>query len=187
VTVFAIVLCDQIDSKLAFNAAAAGAAGSISGSAKEGPLLDLVTSKTMTFANEYVDSVGPSHSPAHDYYRLEGTLAGYLSAELAGVPGLAVTQNKLFAERRQADIVVERGPEKVVVELKRTSSKQSARVAAQRALMQVSLFLHEEDLVGAVALVYSADARVYEVTRATGALSDRVRIVSPHADKASST
>jgi hypothetical protein len=184
VTVFAIVLCDQIDSKLAFNEAAASASGLVSGAEKEGPLLDLVTSKAVTFASEYVDNVGPSRSPAHDYYRLEGMLAGYLSAELAGIPGLTVTQNKVFAERSQADIVVERGSEKVIVELKRTSSKQSVRATAQRAVTQASLYLHEAEVVGAVALVYSADARVYEVTPAAGALSDRVRIVSPHTDKA---
>lgn len=187
VTVFAIVLCDQIDGKLAFNAAAAGAAGSITGAEKEGPLLDLVTRKAMAFASEYVDNVGPTHSPAHDYYRLEGTLAGYLAAELADVPDLTVTQNKAFSGRREADIVIERKAEKVIVELKRTSSKQSARAAAQNAVTLASLYLHEADVVGAVALIYSSDARAYEVTSAMGALSDRVRIVAPHADKASST
>jgi hypothetical protein len=183
VTVFAIVLCDQIDGKLAFNAAAAGAAGVISGAEREGPLLDLVTSKALSFATEYTDSVGPTHSPAHDYYRLEGALAGYLSAELAAVPDLTVVQSKGFAGR-EADIVIERGSTKVVVELKRTSAKLSARAVAQRAVMQASLFLHEADVVGAVALVYSTSARDYEVTHAAGGLSDRVRIVAPRAGKA---
>jgi len=186
VTVFAIVLSDQIDSKLAFNTAAAGKIGSLSEAEQRGPLLDLVTSKALSFATEYVDGVGPTKSPAHDYYRLEGALAGYLSAELATVPGSTVTQGKRLSGR-EADIVVEKGAEKIVVELKRTSSKLSVRGIAHQAVTQVSLYLHEPDVVGAVALIYSVDARDYDVTPAAGVLSDCVRIVAPRANKARPT
>jgi hypothetical protein len=177
VTVFAIVLCDQIDSKLAFDVAAAGSAGPISGAEKEGPLLDLVANKALSFAMDYIDKA-PTVSPK-DYYRLEGAFAGYLSAELNNVPGLAVAQNVRFAGR-EADIVVERGSEKIVVEIKRTSSKNYAKAVASRAATQASVLLHEGDAVGGVALIYSVDAKSYEVTHAAGSLSDRVRIVAPY-------
>jgi hypothetical protein len=178
VTVFAIVLCDQIDSKLAFNDAAAGKAGSLSKADKEGPLLDLVTSKIVSFATNYGDGVGSTSSTAHDYYRLEGALAGHLSAELATVPSITITQGKRLMER-EADIVIEKGPEKVVVELKRTPSLLDHTGIAQRGVRQVSLHLEAPD-VSAVVLVYSTrGAKEYDVAPGPGILSKRVRIVAP--------
>jgi HJR/Mrr/RecB family endonuclease len=103
--------------------------------------------------------------------------------ELAAASGFTITQGKRLTGR-EADIVVEKGAEKVVVELKRISLKLSVRGIAHRAVEQVSLYLHEPDVVGAVALIYSAGAKEYDVIPAPGILSDRVRIVAPHANKA---
>ena len=185
VTVFAIVLCDQIDSKLAYNAAAAVSSSGVSDADRAASLLDLVSGKALAFAKGHVDDVGPTHSPAHDYYRLEGALAGYLAAELSGLPGITVTQNKRFSSL-EADIVVEREGEKVVVELKRTSGSSSARVASQRAITQAALYLHEPTVVGAVALIYSMAERNYETKSGSGALSDLMRIVAPAAERPAS-
>ncbi|MFF8799311.1 MULTISPECIES: hypothetical protein [unclassified Methylobacterium] len=182
VTVFAIVLTDQIDGKIAFKAAAAAPPSQwLSPAEKDAPLLSLVTNKIREFAHNHVDSVGPTHSPAHDYYRLEGALAGYLASELSSLPDVSVEQNKKFASS-EADVVVRRGQERLVVELKRTSAMSHIKSVAQRAVTQVALYLHEPDVVGAVVLIYSAAGGEYGVTPAPGALSDVVRIVSPRLD-----
>ncbi|WP_020173534.1 hypothetical protein [Methyloferula stellata] len=178
VTVFAIVLSDQIDSKLAFDAAASAApAQALTSAEQNAPLLDLVTNKVFAFAQSHVDTIGPSHSPAHDYYRLEGALAGYLSSELASLPDVVVEQNKRFASS-EADIVVGRNSERIVIELKRASGKASAKGIAHQAVTQVALYLHEPNMVGAVVLVYSAAGGEYGVMPASGALSELVRIVA---------
>ncbi len=179
VTTFAIVLCDQIDSRIAFDAtAAATPADTISIQQKNKPLLELVTERVLAFAKTHIDPNGNTGSPAHDYYRLEGALAGYLSSDLAQVPGLSVEQNKRFASS-EADIVVNRGIEKVVIELKRTSTKLSNRIVVLRAVTQVALYLHEEDVAGAVILVHSPAVKEYEVSTPTGALAELVRVVTP--------
>ena len=179
VTVFAIVLTDQIAGKIAFKAAAsAPPSQALSAADKAAPLIELVTNKVLDFARSHVDEVGPTHSAAHDYYRLEGALAGYLSAELSSLPDIGVEQNKRFSSS-EADILVRKGEEKVVIELKRTSIRQSLKSVVQRAVTQVALYLHEPDIVGAVVLIYSASGGQYGLMPAAGALSEVVRVVSP--------
>lgn len=182
VTAFAIVLTDQIGGQIAFDdAAAAAPTHALSVTEQSMPLLELVTNKAVAFAENHIDAVGSTHSPAHDYYRLEGALAGYLSSELAALPGIVVEQNKRFASS-EADIVVGRHAERVVIELKRTSEKTgktSVRSVAHRGVTQVALYLHEADVIGAVVLVYSMLGGKYSITPASGALSDVVRIVAP--------
>jgi hypothetical protein len=178
VTTFSVVLCDQIDSKIAFDLAAAAPATGISNQQQNQPLLELVTDRTLSFAQSHVDEVGATGSPAHDYYRLEGAMAGFLTSDLAQVRGLTVEQNKRFASR-EADIVVSRNLEKVVIELKRMTGRASTRQIAHNGIAQAALYLHEPEVVGAVVLVYSTTTNVYDVSPATGALSDRVRIVAP--------
>ncbi len=179
VTVFAIVLIDQIDGKLAFDAAASVTpAQRLSRSEQNAPLLDLVTSQIHAFAQTHVDGGDLARSQMHDYYRLEGALAGYLTAELSIISKLTVEQNKRL-ESREADIVVSRGAEKIIIELRRISTRSSAKMAAHRAVTQVALYLHEPAVVGAVVLVYSPACREYGVERATGALAELVRTVAP--------
>jgi hypothetical protein len=117
VTVFAIVLCDQIESKIAFNSAAATTAAAVLVAPQVASLLDLVTNAVLEFAVNHVDTEGPSRSPAHDYYRLEGELAGYLSAKLSVLEGVDVVQNQRMSSR-EADVVVKQDTDSVIVELK---------------------------------------------------------------------
>jgi hypothetical protein len=184
VTVFAIVLCDQIDGKLAFDAASS-ATPTTSPADKNAPLLELVAQKALSFASAHVDEADITHSPAHDYYRLEGALAGYISAELASTPGVNVVQKANFA-RGEADIVVERANEKVVIELKRARSSVVSRNLISRAISQVAQFLKYEDVVGAVVLVYSTDKGSYEVESPNGGLKEVVRIIAPASEKPAS-
>jgi hypothetical protein len=182
VTVFAIVLCDQIDSKIAFNVASSAPSTTGSELDDSAPLLELVTRKALSFARTHVDEIGHTHSPAHDYYRLEGALAGYISAELAGLPDVMVTQNKRFASS-EADVVVERKGQRVIIELKRTSASTGLRTLSQRAITQAARYLHEADVIGAVVLIYSLQERSYEVEAASGALKELVRLITPVSEK----
>lgn len=175
VTVFAVVLCDQIESKIAFNVAAAAAPASpISKTEQRAPLLDLVTDKAMSFATTHVDTAS-SGRPGADYYRLEGSFTGYLSAELASIPGFVVKQNERLGGR-VPDIVVERDGEKVVLELKRASHWASIRSAVHDGVGKLTFYIRDPGVVGAVALIYSPDHRDYEVERLEG---PNIRIVSP--------
>jgi hypothetical protein len=178
VTTFSVVLCDQIDGKIAFDAAAATPPEVISNQQQNKPLLDLVADRALSFAQSHVDPVGTNGSPIHDYFRLEGAMAGFLTSDLAQVPELTVEQNKRFASR-EADIVISRNAEKVVIELKRIASRLSPKQVVNRGVTQAALFLHEPDVVGAVVLVYSAASHEYDVSPAEGALTDRVRVIAP--------
>jgi hypothetical protein len=182
VTVFAIVLCDQIESKIAFNSAAAATPATDLAAPQVASLLDLVTNAVLEFAGNHVDTKGPSRSPAHDYYRLEGELAGYLSANLSVLEGVDVVQNQRMSSR-EADVVVTKDGKTVIVELKRTSASASVRTIIQRAVTQAAVYLHEHNVVGAVAFVYSARIREYQTEPAAGALADLVRVVAPQADR----
>jgi len=182
VTVFAIVLCDQIETKIAFNSTAAVTHASDLPSFQTASLLDLATQAVLEFASNHVDTEGPSRSPAHDYYRLEGELAGYLSAKLSVLEGVNVVQNQRMSSR-EADIVVKKDAASVIVELKRTSASASVRTIIQRAVTQAAVYLHEVNVTGAVALVYSANDREYKTEPAEGALAQLVRVVAPQADR----
>jgi hypothetical protein len=185
VTVFAIVLCDQIDGKIAFDNAAASSSSSANELSAQASLLDLVTNAVQKFASEYVDDQKLAQSIAQEYYRQEGALAGYLHAALGNIPGIVVDQAKGFG-RQEADVVVAKDGQQVVVELKRGRVKSSARYLTNAAVDRVSFYLHEEDVVGAVVLVYLPEADSYEITNAEGVVADRVRIVAPSSDSVSS-
>jgi hypothetical protein len=189
VTVFAIVLCDQIDGALAFDAAAASTPTiGVSKAEEEKPLLEIVTPKILSFATSLADDVKPAESIRQDYYRLEGALGGYLSAELASLPGVIVKQGRTLAGR-ETDIVVERqkepgSTETLVVELKVTGTSglmRNGRTQLNAALERTALFLHLPEVVAAIVFIYSFSERDYVATDDGGALSGRVRIVSPRA------
>jgi hypothetical protein len=178
VTTFAIVLCDQIDSKIAFDAAASAPPLEEASAQENTLLLDLVTDRVALFAKTYTEPVGTPDSSRHEYYRLEGALAGFLSTDLKNITGVSVEQNMRFGSS-EADIVVSRGGENVIIELSRMVSKLSSRALAHRAVTRAALYLHEQDVVGAVILIFSATSSEYDVAPVTGVLADTVRVVTP--------
>jgi hypothetical protein len=178
VTVFAIVLCDQIEGKIAFQAAAASTPATDSATTESASLLDLVTNAVQDFALNHVDLAVPLRSPAQDYYRLEGELAGYLSAKLSSIDGIVVTQNQRMSSR-EADVVVSRNGQAVIVELKRVPASASVPTTIQRAVTQAAFYLHEPNVTGAVAFVYSSNTKEYHVALADGPLAASVRVVAP--------
>jgi hypothetical protein len=172
VTVFAIVLSDQIAAKLAFNASLNGKSPSISDAERQRPLLDLVTSKIVSFARDYVERDVQRPTAAH---RLEGALAGYLNNALSALPSLAVSQWVRLGQG-EADILIEREGEKIVIEFKIISGPVS-RNQTHNFAIQASRYLQETDVAGAVVLAYSQSFRDYSVKRVFG-VSERVRIVT---------
>ncbi|MET4043985.1 hypothetical protein [Bradyrhizobium sp. RT6a] len=192
VTVFAIVLCDQIDGKLAFDTAADPRTLAATPTTRQGtPLLDLVTNALLRFAQGHTEDplISLDHLRQH-YLRTIGTIAGYLVSALRGVPGVSVKQSQVFSDR-EADIVVERSTgvsstEKVIVELKISSSgkpKSLPRRFLQRsAVEKASFFLHLPDVTGAVVFLYSGSDKTYSIADTTEAPIEKMRIVGPVSD-----
>ena len=179
VTVFAIVLCDQISSKLAFDAASSVPPATVSISDKNIPLLELVAQKALSFASTHAAEVRRTKFTSHDYYRLEGALAGYISAALSSISDVTVVQNKSFGSGiPEADIVVERGVGKVVIVL-RPSSSTVIQYLTRTAVARAALYLHEPNVIGAVVVMYSLEKRNYDVVSANDALKELVRIIAP--------
>ncbi|MBY3489431.1 hypothetical protein [Rhizobium laguerreae] len=179
VSVFAIVLCDQIEGKLAYDEAAAAQSSTVVDEPSL-PLLELVSQLVHTFAKDHLDA-GLARGSVHlRYPRIEGSLAGFLSAELAKFPDISVTPNKRIG-RLEVDVLIERETEKVVIELKHSAAERGySRSIIERALNQVTRYIHELKASGAVILEYSPMAPMYEVEPGPGELRDIVRIVAPY-------
>ncbi len=179
VTVFAIVLTDQIIGKVAFKAAASVAPShDLSPAEMTAPLLDLVTDKLLSFARSHMANQEESRSLAQVYYEFEGVLAGYLSSELSGLADVNVGLNVRF-DHHEADVVVSRGSEKAIIEVKLTSNRANSRRMINQAVAQSSMFLHEKNVVGAIVFVYSgSEEGEYAVYPASGGLGDAIRVIS---------
>lgn len=187
---FAIVLCDQIDGKLAFDTAADPPAPAATPTTWQGtPLLDLVTSALLRFAQGHTEDPLVSRDQLGQHYlRTVGTIAGYLVSALRRVPGVRVKQSQLFSDR-EADIVVERSTgvsstEKVIGELKVSSSGKSLprRFLRRSAVEKASYFLHLPDVTGAVVFLYSGSNETYEIADMTEAPIEKMRIVGAASD-----
>lgn len=181
VTVFAIVLADQIDSKIAFDEAASKASAPlVRASEEDESLLDIVSKLVLNFANAYSPVDGLEYSRRNEYNRLEGALAGFLSAELIKNSDFRVIQEARIGEFR-ADILVERGGEKVGVEVLIRADQGSLnylRSYENRAIMKAALYVNPKDFVGSVILIFSNDGSDFEVKSVDNGLSNLVRIVS---------
>ncbi|WP_299845717.1 hypothetical protein [uncultured Jannaschia sp.] len=179
VTVFAIVLTDQIIGKTAFKAAASETPSrDLTPAEVTGPLLDLVSDKLLGFARSHMAEAEASRSIAQRYYEFEGVLAGYLSSELSSLTDVDVELNVRLGHK-EADVVVSRGSEKIVIDLKLTSNGVNSRRFIDQAVAHSSMLLHEKNVVGAIVLIYSgSEDGEYAVSSAPGGLGDVMRIIS---------
>lgn len=128
VSAFACLLLDQIAERLAFEKAQAEARARNANVAttpakiQSGDLLAIVTELLTEFCKVHVPTATSADRPSES--QVIGTLHGFLSA---AAPALQVetqaylTQEKLF----RADLLVTRGTERLVIELKRTSARQN--------------------------------------------------------------
>jgi hypothetical protein len=113
VTVFAIVLCDQIENKLAFIEARSTAPVT---PLPEASLLDQVAEAVRRFAKRYHAGFAPGAARQRiSYQAVQGGLAGYLSAEMSFL-GAQVWEGGVGD--LGADVVVESGHVAIAIELK---------------------------------------------------------------------
>jgi len=121
VTVFAIVLTEQMRSKLAAEAAEKAAPHASAPIANTVLLRDEVERHIVAFAHRHKLDV---NAAASDY---EGALAGYLTAQFATTPEIKVDVG-LRINGREADIAVRRGDERLAIELKYMHKPLESRV-----------------------------------------------------------
>lgn len=176
VSAFAIVLCNQIEGKIAFDAAAAGAGSGVSAAEETMSLLDMVSTKLLSFA-------ASKHPPtfrrrSSEYSRVEGALAGYLSRELASVSDLSVSLNPMLG-MMEADAIVQRGDEKIVIELKISRQKQNRKNATASAIATVTRQLHDPSITGAAILIFDPDISEYSIEQLEDNFSKDARLISP--------
>jgi hypothetical protein len=155
VTVFSIVLCDQIESKIAFLAAQSTAPVA---PLSAGSLLDQVVEVVRRFPESYDAAVLPS--PQATYERVEGALAGYLSAEFAR-HNVKVSQGVSVEGKFEVDVVVGSPDNAIAIELKVV--RHIIWPVLDQALLKLTKMTLSGHFSGGVALLLSADAHEYEV------------------------
>ena len=186
VTAFAIVLCDQIAGQLAYLSAAAAAPEQTSSEDRRGPLLELVTQRALSFVQNHEETPGnttDNRARSQRAYEFEGALRGFLSAELTTDGEIEVDAGTMFATgttvmRSEADIVVTRGSERVVLELKRSQGR-NVRNASDAALSHVLRLMQHPHVSGAVIVIYNGGGAEYVATPAIPPLDERIRIIAP--------
>lgn len=183
VSVFAIVLCDQITTKLAFDQAASEPASPRAVKSAGGSLVDVVAEHILSFVRAYVDTEGDNGTALIRHSRLEGVLGGYLSAAFADNEQVSVetsaqlsTQSGVLSQ--EADISVTLGDERVVVEIKR-ATRQNVPNASDAATAQLARYIDLPNVVGGVALIYvDADAES-SIEVGPVPLAKNIRVISP--------
>ena len=177
VSVFAIVLCDQIDGKLAFRSAVAETPAHNVPTEISGDLLDMLAEKIRDFSAQYTVPLNPSVSPRHTYIQLEGALGGYLATEFSKISSVKVEQNAQIGPY-EADLVVSRQQDKIAIEIKLVRNAASARLAFERAILQTSHYLVLEEIVGSIILFFCPNESDYLVVSGQSALPGRLKIVT---------
>lgn len=118
VTVFAVVLCDQIRGKLAFDSANKNADHSGAKTPTNQPLVEQVKAIVRQFAIEATS--GNIDMIDFDLGTVDDALAGYLSGEWGGNDGIKIELEADLAyrddETTYADILITRGNEAVAIE-----------------------------------------------------------------------
>lgn len=191
VTAFAIVLSDQIAAELAFAQAAAMPVTSTDVDPTR-PLLDLVAERALIFVQHYRQMADdpseddPTNQNRFRYLRakaFEGEFGGFLAAELSGHDQVVVEPNAVLATgpnalNREADIIVTRGEERVVVEIKHAQPK-SARSAGDAALGNIQRALQVPGITGALAVVYTGSDATYLAGKVAHLADERIRFLGP--------
>jgi hypothetical protein len=187
VAVFAIVLCDQIESKLAFVAAQAAARAAPSTKLPDGSLLDQVAEIAKRFAEQYQFPQGGESPPRFIAEHVEGALGGFMAAELAAHG--AVSQG-VSLDNAEVDLVVKGSSESIGIELKVTQSERAVLQAHGSLLLRYGL-RHIERLTkaghvtGGVVLLLAAHKGSYEISFPGKAGDANIRVVSPTRVRAS--
>lgn len=176
VAVFSIVLCDQIESKLAFLSAQAAASATPPTQLPAGDPLDQVAEVVKRFAESYKYPASARSTPLAAVQHVEGTLGGFLAAELSKL-ALTVKSNVMLGRNFEADLLVQGVNERIVIELKLTRRPQA--VVLEQALRHVERLIGVGHASGGIALLLLGDEREYGISVPNNVLSSKVRVVSP--------
>jgi hypothetical protein len=178
VSVFSIVLCDQIESKLAFLEAQSRVPQV---PLPSGSLLDQVAEVVRRFPDSYFAAATPNDLPLQvAYERLEGALAGSWSTELS-THNMRVSQSVRVEGRFEIDIVVEHQGAAIAIELK--IMRRFVRPVVDQAIHRLMRILASNHFSGGVALMLSRGSREYTIEPVE--VDERIKLVSPQVHSAS--
>jgi hypothetical protein len=177
VTAFAIVLCDQIDGKLAYNATKT-ATNPAELAVLTGSLLDQVAASISHFSKSSTAAGADFWARVRAYDNVRSSLAGFLTAEFSPNGELTVEQDSQL-QGREADIVVSTSSEKIVVEVKTTRHVSGAtRHMIDSGLLQADRYLELDGVTGAVLLIFSPEKADYAVFPVPGPHKHKLKIVA---------
>lgn len=149
--------------------------------------------RALSFAQSYREpdagaSSDDTRSAMRRAFELEGQLGGFLAAELSADDEITVETGRTFdtstamaRSRSEADIVVTRGTERIVLELKRSQSR-NFQHATDAALGQVMRLMQVPTVTGAVIVIYSRSGISYSARPAAAPPYERIRIIGPTLD-----
>jgi len=154
VIVFSIVLCDQIENRLAFVAAQSTTTPAVP--LPTGRLLDQVAEVLKRFAESY-SMPQTDLSPQIKYERVQGALAAFLGSELSG----AVIQNPFVGGVREMDALISASGEIIAIELK--TPRRLRKDMVDHAVRWLDRVITSAVASGGVALMLPADAKDYRI------------------------
>ncbi|MBA1140244.1 hypothetical protein [Mesorhizobium neociceri] len=162
VTVFAIVLCDQILTKLTFESSRADVVESSVPEEIKGDLLSFVAEKIRAFASNYVVKPDDVTTLSSSYAEIEGAIGGFLSAEFAKISGLSILLSPVLDDRYEADLLVSLGGEHIALEIRSLHGRVPISSIYELSTSKVrSLLQKNRKVTGVVMLFYNAQEADY--------------------------
>lgn len=179
VSAFSKLLIDQIAEKLAFLAVKKDIRNqniTMDTNVKNRPLIDRAAEAFIKFLHEYV----PKHSAEtiRTETQLLGALGGFLSSIEYDISVFTNQRTSLTNDRfLETDMLLSHGSERIVVELKRSTARQSREYG----LRHLEIFLSNTDASGGILLIYGDDQATYHVDTYETAAGKTIRIIEPSA------
>ncbi|RYD66388.1 MAG: hypothetical protein EOP84_31215 [Verrucomicrobiaceae bacterium] len=158
VTAFAIVLCDQVVGKLAYDAAEA-VGKTVPRNEKFGSLLEQVSKLLIRFGSN-VDYKASPRGSAFSEYEVHGAMAGFLAAELDA--GADIRVEEITDDGSLIDILVTSSNEQVGVELRLSRHKSPLNAQMDSGLRYASIVKRDAGVSGVVLMMLSPEKTSYE-------------------------
>ena len=159
VSAFVKMLVDQVSQELAKIAARDEAvrSGIVADSSKQTKFIDKITSAFQAFSRHY--SASSPNIPIETETQLIGAISGFLSLS---APDLQITTGRVFRADRPyyTDMVITRGPEVAVVELKRGQHQ----ALVDQGIAQLAEYSVAARAQNAILFLYNTKATDYEVS-----------------------
>jgi hypothetical protein len=179
VTVFSIVLCDQIQNKLAFLEGQSAAQTAPLVEPLAGSLLDQLAQISKSFAETY-------KPPKEDTYEhLEGALLGFLSGELSG-RNVTIATNVILADGSEIDAIAQTSAEKIGIEVKRIRVGLGRSTYIDSTIQNLDRKIKSANLSGGLAILIHSSARDYQISPPKPPFDSAIiKVVSPATRKQS--